>query len=263
MKNSIAEIKNKLSSLEGKAKSEYIIELKDDNREGVKKIIQSYENALIKRAKEIERIKTLIDFDYNCITSGQIVAGVDEVGRGPLAGPVVAACVVMDKNTIIEGVNDSKKLSKEKREELYGKIVKASLNCSIGLVDNEIIDEINILNATFLAMKSAIDFVEKELSEKNQKIDLVLVDGNQNIKDIEQKQKTVVQGDSKSYAIACASIVAKVYRDRLMEDYDVKYPGYDFASNKGYGTANHYQGLNNKGFCEIHRRSFCKNLDIE
>lgn len=262
MKTSITEIKTKLYTLEAKEKQDYINFLRDDDRKGIQTLVTSYEKELVKKAKEIERVKALIEFDQETI-QGQLVAGVDEVGRGPLAGPVVAACVIMDPKIVIEGVDDSKKLTKEKREELYTKIVNQSMYCSIGLIENDVIDEINILNATFLAMKSAIEFVEKELNEQGKTINLVLVDGNQMIKNIEQNQKTVVQGDSKSFAIACASIVAKVYRDRLMEDYDQKYPGYDFSSNKGYGTANHYQGLNTQGFCKIHRKSFCKNLDMK
>lgn len=258
MGKNITEIKKELKILDEPQRQSYIEELRADTREGVKKIIEAYEKQKQKQEKEIERIKGMIAFDQNTITMGQTVAGVDEVGRGPLAGPVVAACVVIDSETVIEGVNDSKKLTQEKREQLYDLIVKNSLYCSIGMIENDVIDEINILNATFLAMTSAINFVSKELKDDGKAIDLVLVDGNQKIRDLDIKQQTVISGDSKSYAIACASIVAKVYRDRLMEKYDQKYPGYDFASNKGYGTSAHYDGLNNLGFTPIHRKTFCK-----
>lgn len=258
MGKSINEIKNTLKILDESQKQSYIEELMTDEREGVKKIIESYEKQKQKQEKEINRIKGMIGFDQDSIMAGQIVAGVDEVGRGPLAGPVVAACVVIDSSMVIEGVNDSKKLTQEKREYLYDIIVQNSLYCSIGMIENDVIDEINILNATFLAMTSAINFVSKELKNDGKALDLILVDGNQKIRDLDIKQQTVISGDSKSYAIACASIVAKVYRDRLMEKYDQKYPGYDFASNKGYGTSAHYDGLNNLGFTPIHRKSFCK-----
>jgi len=258
MGKNINEIKNTLKILDESQKQSYIEELMTDEREGVKKIIESYEKQKQKQEKEINRIKGMITFDQNSIVAGQIVAGVDEVGRGPLAGPVVAACVVIDSSMVIEGVNDSKKLTQEKREYLYDIIVQNSLYCSIGMIENDVIDKINILNATFLAMTSAINFVSKELKNDGKALDLILVDGNQKIRDLDIKQQTVISGDSKSYAIACASIVAKVYRDRLMEKYDQKYPGYDFASNKGYGTSAHYDGLNNLGFTPIHRKSFCK-----
>ncbi|MGB5823133.1 MAG: ribonuclease HII [Proteocatella sp.] len=258
MGKSINEIKNTLKILDESQKQNYIEELMTDEREGVKKIVESYEKQKQKQEKEINRIKGMITFDQDSITPGQIVAGVDEVGRGPLAGPVVAACVVIDSSMVIEGVNDSKKLTQEKREYLYDIIVQNSLYCSIGMIENDVIDKINILNATFLAMTSAINFVSKELKNDGKAIDLILVDGNQKIRDLDIKQQTVIGGDGISYAIACASIVAKVYRDRLMEKYDQKYPGYDFASNKGYGTSAHYDGLNNLGFTPIHRKSFCK-----
>lgn len=260
MSISINDIKNTVKSLEGEALENYIHSLQDDKRQGVQNLIQSYQKQKQKHAKEIARISAMIEFDKNSINKVGFVAGVDEVGRGPLAGPVVAGCVIMDQNIVIEGVNDSKKLSHEKREQLYDIIVKNSKYCAIGLVENEKIDEINILNATFLAMKSAINHVSNEMGAENQSIQLILVDGNQTIKGLDIAQKTVVSGDSKSYAIACASIIAKVYRDRLMEKYDLQYPGYDFAQNKGYGTASHYEGLEKLGFTPIHRRSFCKSL---
>lgn len=262
MVKNISEIRNTLKILDESQKESYVQELMADEREGVKKIIESYEKQKQKQEKEKNRIKAMIAFDQDSISEGQIVAGVDEVGRGPLAGPVVAACVIIDSNTVIEGVNDSKKLTQEKREQLYDLIVKKSLYCSIGMIENDVIDKINILNATFQAMTSAINYVSKELNDDSKAIDLILVDGNQKIRDLDIKQQTVISGDSKSYAIACASIVAKVYRDRLMENYDQKYPGYDFASNKGYGTPAHYDGLNTLGFTPIHRRSFCKSLEL-
>ena len=257
---SISEIKIRLESLDEISREEYVRELMADERSGVKKITESYLRNKAKAEKEQARIRSMIEFDHSFAAEGMIIAGVDEVGRGPLAGPVVAACVVIEREAIIEGVNDSKKLSQEKREYLYDIIVKKSRHCSIGIIENDVIDSINILNSTFLAMNSAINHVSKELSEKGSRIDVVLVDGNQKIKDLDIRQETIVSGDSRSYVIACASIVAKVYRDRLMENYDKKYPGYDFADNKGYGTASHYEGLKRLGFTPIHRRSFCKSV---
>ena len=257
---SISEIKIRLDSLDEISREEYVRELMADERSGVKKITETYQRQKAKAEKEQARIGAMIEFDHSFASEGMIVAGVDEVGRGPLAGPVVAACVVIDRDAMIEGVNDSKKLSQEKREYLYDIIVKKSRHCSIGIIENDVIDRINILNSTFLAMSSAINHVSKELSEKGSRIDIVLVDGNQKIKDLDIRQETVVGGDARSYAIACASIVAKVYRDRLMKNYDKKYPGYDFAGNKGYGTASHYEGLKMLGFTPIHRISFCKSV---
>lgn len=260
MSTSINDIKNTVKSLKGEALETYIHSLQDDKRQGVQNIIQSYQKQKEKHEKEIARINAMIEFDRNSLNKAGFIAGIDEVGRGPLAGPVVTACVVMDEATVIEGVNDSKKLSHEKREQLYDIIVKQSKYCAIGLVENEKIDEINILNATFMAMRSAISHVSNEMEKDDRQIGLILVDGNQAIKGLEIAQKTVVSGDSKSYSIACASIVAKVYRDRLMEKYDLQYPGYDFAQNKGYGTEAHYEGLKKLGFTPIHRKSFCKSL---
>lgn len=257
---SISEIKSILNSFNELQKEDYIRELMSDERSGVKKIIESYNKQKIRTEIEYSRLRSMTDFDDSYSGNGIILAGVDEVGRGPLAGPVVAACVVIDGDDVIEGINDSKKLTPEKREYLYDIIVKKSRYCAIGMIENDVIDQINILNATFLAMTSAINHVSKEISQDGGKLDLVLVDGNQKIKDLDVMQETVVSGDCKSYAIACASIVAKVYRDRLMQNYDKKYPGYDFAGNKGYGTASHYEGLNKQGFTPIHRKSFCKSV---
>ena len=240
---------------------EFLQILSEDTRKGVRKIAAVNHNLLQSRLNEIYRIEALINFDkgYNA----QILAGVDEVGRGPLAGPVVASCVIMDYSKPIEGVDDSKKLSKQKREQLYDEIVKNSLFCAIGEVDNHTIDKVNILNATFSAMNAAITHVCKDLQKHGKGIDLILVDGNQKIKNQELPQTTIIKGDARSYAIACASILAKVYRDRLMEKLDARYPGYDFASNVGYGSQTHIRGIQAQGLCAIHRKSFCTKLCAE
>ena len=180
------------------------------------------------------------------------ICGVDEAGRGPLCGPVAAAAVIMPKGSKIEGVNDSKKLTEKKREALYEQIVKEAICYHVCLVDNEEIDQINILNATLKAMENAINGLSV-------KADFALIDGNRN-KGITTSNQTVVKGDSKSYSIACASILAKVTRDRLMVEYDKIYPEYGFLKHKGYGTKAHYEAIEKYGITPIHRKSFLKKI---
>lgn len=235
-----------------------IFALSLDSRKGVQKIGKAYQSKLDKLRAELLRIEALVNFDRSYHAS--MLAGVDEVGRGPLAGPVVAGCVIMDLNHPIAGVNDSKKLSKQRREELYEEIVAKSLYCAIGISDNHTIDRTNILNATFAAMNSAIEHIQKELLPHQKSIDLILVDGNQRIREQTLPQSTVIGGDARSYSIACASILAKVHRDRLMEQMDARYPGYDFASNAGYGAPAHLAGIQTLGLSPIHRKTFCTKL---
>lgn len=197
------------------------------------------------------RIEAMKAFDISEKT-GNLIAGVDEAGRGPLAGPVFAAAVILDDDVVIEGINDSKKLSEKKREELFDEIIKKARAYSISSVDEKVIDEINILQATFLAMRTAVN----ELSEKP---DTVLVDGDKS-PGIEIEHKTVVKGDSKSMVIAAASILAKVSRDRYITKAAEKYPGYGFEKHKGYGTKAHYEAIEKYGICEIHRQSFLKKI---
>ncbi|MBE5751582.1 MAG: ribonuclease HII [Clostridiales bacterium] len=180
------------------------------------------------------------------------IAGVDEVGRGPLAGPVVCAAVIMplDENDLIVGVDDSKKLSEKKREELAERIKEKALCYTVIEIDERTIDEINILEATKLGMKRAVESLE--ISPE-----IVLTDGNMTL-DIATPQKSVIHGDALSYSIGAASIVAKVYRDNLMDEYAKTYPAYAFEKNKGYGTAAHIQAIKEQGLCPIHRRTFTK-----
>ena len=182
-----------------------------------------------------------------------LIAGVDEVGRGPLAGPVVCACVIMpmDEDSIIEGINDSKKLSEKKREELYDKIIEKAICYSIAEVDERIIDEINILEATKLCMTKCIKALDVEP-------EIVLVDALKLPIDI--RQEAVIHGDALSYNIASASIVAKVYRDRKMVEYAKTYPEYGFEKHKGYGTKAHIEALKKYGACPLHRTTFIKNF---
>ena len=186
--------------------------------------------------------------------SYKILAGMDEAGRGPLAGPVVCACVVMPlaDDKIIDGVNDSKKLSAKKRNELYDKIISTAICYKIVEVDHKTIDKINILNATKLGMSNCVN-------QMNINIDMLLVYAVNGL-DVKCKYLPIIKGDAKSYLIACASILAKVYRDRLMEQLDKKYPSYNFKKHKGYGTKEHIENLKKYGKCEIHRDSFIKHF---
>lgn len=177
------------------------------------------------------------------------VCGVDEAGRGPLCGPVCAAAVILDPNTEIQGVNDSKKLSEKKREALFDVIKEKALAYSVAFATVEEIEEYNILEATFLAMNRAIEGL-------NIKADYALIDGNRIPRNIKIPCETVVKGDAKSLSIAAASILAKVSRDRLLLEYDKQYPQYNFAKHKGYGTKEHIEAIKKYGPCQIHRASF-------
>ena len=200
------------------------------------------------------------------------IAGVDEVGRGPLAGPVIAAAVVLPEDFDVLGIDDSKKLSEKKRNELFEIITQKAVAIGVGGVDEKTIDEINILQATKLAMKRAVEACEIKLREKlgsgetdsdpeGHVIDYILFDAMK-IEDIDIQQESIIKGDAKVLAIAAASIIAKVTRDLMMVAYDNEYPGYAFAKNKGYGTKEHYEGLHAQGMCPIHRRTFLKNLEL-
>ena len=208
--------------------------------------------------KEIERLQNMKIYENKY--KNHILAGIDEAGRGPLAGPVVAGCVVLNLNYEIYFLNDSKKLSEKKRELLYDEIINNSFAYGIGIVDNYTIDKINILEATHVAMKNAYINCNKMYFEKFKKnIDCLLVDAI-NIKNINVLQIPIIKGDMKSVSIAAGSIVAKVYRDNLMLEYDKKFPQYNFKKNKGYGTKEHIENIKKFGICEIHRHSFLKNL---
>lgn len=180
----------------------------------------------------------------------EFICGVDEVGRGPLAGPVVCAAVIMPLDDLIDGVDDSKKLSARRREELAKLICERAVAYKISLIEPQVIDEINILQATRLCMKNAVEGLEI-------KPDFVMTDGNMTL-DISLPQRSFVKGDANSYSIGAASIIAKVFRDNLMDEYAAQYPEYDFIHNKGYGTKKHIDGIKRAGICPIHRLSFIK-----
>lgn len=204
--------------------------------------------------KEIERLNTLKEIENNLYKQGlNYIAGIDEAGRGPLAGPVVVGIAIMTPDSFIEGVNDSKKISEKKREALYQKIIDEAVDWSVGIVDQKEIDEINILNATKKALTMAI----KNLKIKPERI---LVDALEHIDTCQIPYTSIIKGDAKAYSISAASIIAKVTRDRIMREYDEIYPQYGFAKHKGYGTAEHMKAIREYGACPIHRKSFIKNI---
>lgn len=207
---------------------------------------------------ERERLKEMSTFEERF--SEFTIAGVDEAGRGPLAGPVVAGCVVLDRSKEILYVNDSKKLSEKKRNELYDEIIEKACAYGVGIVDEKIIDEINILEATHIAMKKAYEEADKMYRERfGKNINMLFVDALK-IKKVDIKQVSIVHGDALSISVASASIIAKVTRDRMMIEYDKKYPEYGFAKHKGYGTKAHIDAIKKYGACELHRKSFVKNF---
>lgn len=199
---------------------------------------------------ELKRLEEMKKYEKE-YSSYEYICGIDEVGRGPFAGPVVACAVILPKDFTALYINDSKKVSEKKREELYDIITNNAIAYGIGIKDNERIDEINILNATYEAMQDAV----RNLSVKPD----ILLNDAVTIPGIDIKQVPIIKGDAKSISIAAASIVAKVTRDRMMYEYDEIFPGYDFASNKGYGTAKHIEGLKKYGPTPIHRKSFIHN----
>lgn len=204
--------------------------------------------------KEEQRLLKLKEIDEKLYNNGaKYICGIDEAGRGPLAGPVVVASCIMPRDSMIEGVNDSKKISEKKRERVYEEIIKEAVSYGVGIVDESRIDEINILQATKAGLTESI----KELEIVP---DIILVDALKGINTCNIPYKSIIKGDATSYSIAAASIIAKVTRDRLMLKYDEIYPEYGFAKHKGYGTANHIAAIKEYGLCPIHRRSFVKNF---
>ena len=202
------------------------------------------------KEKEEERLQKMLEIEEGLYSKGiKLVCGVDEAGRGPLCGPVVAAAVILKPDSKIEGVNDSKKLSEKKREQVYEAIMQNALAVGVGMSDVDVIESVNILNATKLAMKEAI-------SKLKVQPEYVLIDGNQMI-DITIPGETVVHGDAISESIAAASIIAKVTRDRMLIEWDKTYPEYGFAKHKGYGTKAHVEAIGKYGLTPIHRPSFC------
>lgn len=206
------------------------------------------------KEKELERLTNLKLIEETIHDTGiEYICGIDEAGRGPLAGPVVVGAVIMPRDSMIEGVNDSKKVSEKKREMLYDQILNEAIAYGVGIISPEEIDTINILNATKKGLTDAL----KELKVKPE---LILVDALTNIDTLGVKYESIIKGDAKAYSISCASIIAKVTRDRMMREYDKVYPQYGFEGHKGYGTAKHIAAIKEYGLCSIHRRSFTKNF---
>ena len=205
------------------------------------------------KEKEIERLNLLKEEENKLYNSQKVtyICGIDEAGRGPLAGPVVVGAVIMPKDSMIEGVNDSKKISEKKREKLYELITNEAISYSVGIIDHKVIDDINILNATKKALTESV----RDLKIKP---DVIMVDALTKIDTCGIPYISMIKGDSKVYSIACASIIAKVTRDRMMYEYDKVYPVYGFAKHKGYGTAFHINAIKENGLCSIHRRTFIK-----
>lgn len=202
------------------------------------------------KEEERERLIKLCEFENEAYEKGyNSIAGIDEAGRGPLAGPVVAAAVILPKDALIEGVNDSKKISEKKREKLYGDIINNAISWGVGIVDHTVIDEINILNATRRAMKLAI----QNLSVRP---DFILIDAEKKVDTDGIPYIPIIKGDALSISIGAASIIAKVTRDRMMREYDKIFPMYGFEKHKGYGTKAHVEAIKEFGPCMIHRRSF-------
>lgn len=206
------------------------------------------------KEKEIERLNLLKEEELKLYENNiEYICGIDEAGRGPLAGPVVVGAVILPKDSFIEGVNDSKKISEKKREKIYEQIIKEAISYSVGIVDQKTIDEINILNATKLGVKIALEGLK-------QRPDVIMVDALTNMDTLGIPYISVVKGDAKNYSIAAASIIAKVTRDRIMKEWDEMYPAYGFAKHKGYGTAEHIRVIKENGPCILHRKSFIKNF---
>ena len=205
--------------------------------------------------KEIERLNELKKIENEIYEKEHVkyICGIDEAGRGPLAGPVVVASVIMKPDSFIEGVNDSKKVSEKKREKLYEQIIEEAVSYSVGIIDQNEIDEINILNATKKGLTESI----KDLKVKPERI---IVDALDKIDTCGIPYMPIVKGDAKCYSIAAASIIAKVTRDRIMRQWDEVYPMYGFSKHKGYGTAAHIAAIKEYGLCPLHRRSFTKNF---
>ena len=243
----IKEIKEQLANIQ-RLDDPLLAELEQDSRSGVIQAIAKRKREIQKRIDEDERLEGMLAYEKECYARGmELIAGVDEVGRGPLAGPVVAAAVILPKACKIPGLNDSKKIPKYKHKEIYEAVLQNAIAIGIGIKDNHVIDQVNIYEATKLAMMEAIGQLDPQPQH-------LLIDAMK--LDLPISQTSIIKGDANSLSIAAASIVAKVTRDQMMEEFDRKYPGYDFAQNAGYGTAKHLAGLDQLGVTPIHRRSF-------
>lgn len=246
-KYTISQVKEMLSSIHS-MEDPMFQQLSIDMRKGVQTALKSCQKRIEKEQKRAEHFIEMQYYERLAYQEGaSFIAGVDEVGRGPLAGPVVAAAVILPKNIEDLGFDDSKKLSASKREEIYRFIQEKAIAIGIGIVDADIIDQVNIYQASRLAMQQAV-------SELKIQPDYLLIDAMKI--DVNTPQIGIIKGDAKSISIAAASIVAKQVRDQMMQEFDELYSGYDFSNNAGYGTPKHLEGLKAKGICPIHRKSF-------
>ncbi len=248
----LTELKNQAEAMELERAVAWLRSLSHEYGEGAAKLADKYYKRLEAQRKEMARLEAMQVMEREAYGQGyKFIGGVDEAGRGPLAGPVVAACVILPRDAVIYRLNDSKKLSPEVRSRLYDEIREKAIAYGIGIADSTYIDEVNILNATKKAMEVAI------LSMKV-KPDYLIIDAVRLAMDI--RQKSVPRADENSLSVAAASVLAKVARDRIMEKLDGKYPGYGFSAHKGYGTAEHIEAIKRLGLSPVHRRSFTKNL---
>ncbi len=251
----IKDIELSIKELDANEALDKLYSIREETGMSLDKLIAKYLKKKEALDKEKARYDNMCAYEKDAIKNGiEFIAGVDEAGRGPLAGPVVAAAVILPKGIFIEGLNDSKKLSYEKREKLYEIITKNALAYGIGMADEKCIDEINILNATIKAMEEAIAKLAP-LPE------LILTDAVK-LRNVAIRQLNIIRGDSLSVSIAAASVLAKVTRDRLICEMDSKYPDYGFANHKGYGTKDHIEAIKKFGICPIHRVSFTKNFVV-
>ena len=250
MSEKIGDIKEKFKNCKDEELADFIETYGSDPRSGVISLCSQACKRMADIEKEYARLEEISKYEREYGQYG-LICGIDEVGRGPLAGPVVAGAVILPKDCKIKYINDSKKLSAKMRDMLYDEIMEKAVAVGIGFVSEKRIDEINILNATYEAMREAID-------KLGVKPDILLNDAV-TIPGVDIKQVPIIKGDAKSASIAAASIVAKVTRDHMMEEFDLIYPGYEFYKNKGYGTKAHRDALKKIGPCEIHRRTFIKN----
>ena len=251
MAQKLADIKILFENADEEGIKELIKEYSTSDKSGIINLVNKYSNKLKKLEAERERVENMLIYEKEN-SAYSYICGIDEAGRGPLAGPVVAAAVILPKDARILYVNDSKKLSEGKREELYDVIMKEALSVGVGIVSPEVIDDINILQATYQAMREAV-------AQLNPAPDLLLNDAV-TIPGLNQKQIPIIKGDAKSLSIAAASIIAKVTRDRIMYEYDKLYPEYGFAGHKGYGSKQHTDAIREHGPSPIHRRTFIKNF---
>ncbi|MFZ5988456.1 MAG: ribonuclease HII [Bacillota bacterium] len=254
-KMTIRQIEDSIKDLSLDKALEALYILREDCKGKVEKIIEKYEKKKASYDRELDRYLNMCVYEKEAYDKGhKLIGGIDEAGRGPLAGPVVAACVILPKDIFIEGLNDSKKLSEKKRNELFDIIREKAIDIGVGIVDEKEIDEINILNAAKRAMKLAVD------SLKN-KPDILLIDAER-LEDVNIAQVSIIKGDTLSVSIAAASVIAKVTRDRILEEMDKTYPQYGFIKHKGYGTKEHIDSIKKYGICPIHRMSFTKNFVV-